>query len=157
MDTNNSKINTESQKTDKAKKMAGSAAKFAAAAGLGVAGTMAAEAMDFDNEDLIEEVVEEVDATTEGAEHGKIHAETAHDFNPNDIVIDADDVVVADDDIVTDSPTPITGHDDTLTIEEINEIEIDDDGDDIGVRDDSEYDDTDYDTDDFDIADDIVG
>ena len=65
METKNINVNPESGSekkagNGKAKKVAGESAKFAAAAGLGVAGTMAAAAMTSPSDEEVEEVVEEV-------------------------------------------------------------------------------------------------
>jgi len=94
MDTQNLNITPENGGTDsksdkaaKAKKVVGKAAQLAGAAGIGVAGTMAAHAMNTKDEmihgentpstnpEQVEEIVE-------------VAAEPATDFNPNDIMIE---------------------------------------------------------------------
>lgn len=77
--------NEDSGKASKAKKIAGEAAKFAAAAGLGVAGTMAAEAMT--SEGIDEDLITEVDSV-ENSEVTDETVETPEEFDPNDIRLD---------------------------------------------------------------------
>lgn len=75
-------------KSKKIKKVAGESAKFAAAAGLGVAGTMAVNAMN-NPEDLADETqsTSESEPVQEEAVIEEV-VETASDFNPNDIMIE---------------------------------------------------------------------
>ena len=87
METKNINVNPESGSekkagNGKAKKVAGESAKFAAAAGLGVAGTMAAAAMTSPSDEEVEEVVEETDAEAVDNEEAPV--------NPNDVRLDHD-------------------------------------------------------------------
>ena len=77
--------NEDSGKASKAKKIAGESAKFAAAAGLGVAGTMAVEAMT--SEGIDEDLVTEVDPV-ENLETAEGAVETPGEFDPNEIRLD---------------------------------------------------------------------
>lgn len=81
-------------KSDKMKKIVSESAKFSAAAGVGIVGTMAANAMN-DTKDSIEEVQVEpqhqiIDEVVEDAH------EATEVFNPNDIIIedDVEEIVV---------------------------------------------------------------
>lgn len=114
-----------SKKASKAKKIAGETAKFAAAAGLGVAGTMAADAMSKDiNED---DIITEVDSV-ENSEVADETVETPEEFDPNDIRLDNaaeshpdhSHVVAsstdADDIVNVDVPQPISQENDIAMI-----------------------------------------
>lgn len=75
-------------KSEKMKKVAGESAKFATAAGLGVVGTMAANAMNNP-----EDPADETQSISENQpEHEEVAVEeiveTVSDFNPNDIMIE---------------------------------------------------------------------
>lgn len=112
-----------SEKREKVGKRAAKAALFAGSAGLGVAGTMAANAMDMNGEDSIEEDTANPETAIDENTSVDLQAESATDFNPNDIVIDADEIVVDDakvepvdtshetnnEDIAVIEPQPITG------------------------------------------------
>lgn len=78
-------LNEASSKASKAKKIARESAKFAAAAGLGVVGTMAAEAMT--SEGIDEDLVTEVDSV-ENLETAEGAVETPEEFDPNEIRLD---------------------------------------------------------------------
>lgn len=118
--------NDKSEKVEKAKKAAAKAAQFAGAAGLGVAGTMAANAMNKDDSDSIEESTTSVgmtEVTPEETPSEDLHTEPVVDFNPNDIMIDAEEVVIDEikvepievtaetdnNDVALVEPQPITG------------------------------------------------
>lgn len=78
----------------KMKKAAVKAAQFAAAAGVGVAGTMAAQAVNPSDEDIIGEEVTEIETNASIAEEPEAIAEPVTDFNPNDIMIEPEEVEV---------------------------------------------------------------
>lgn len=159
-------------KAEKAKKIAGKTAQFAAAAGLGVAGTMAANAMPANEDDLAEEIIDDTagnasahahhsdaDTETEVEPSEDIIAEAATDFDPNDIMIEADDVVVDSDvkleadhgDVAMVEIEPITGeHVDMMIAEDVDSILFDD------TDSDEFYADIDNSIDDIDLADDIL-
>ena len=130
-------------KSEKMKKVAGESAKFAAAAGLGVAGTIAANAMN-NSEDSVDEPqsTSESQPVQEEAVVEEV-VETVSDFNPNDIMIE--DV---EEEIVTEEPAqnPISSvnedKQELVAVEEIQPItgeNIDavtnDDGTDIAIVD----------------------
>lgn len=109
--------NEGSGKASKAKKIAGESAKFAAAAGLGVAGTMAAEAMT--SEGIDEDLVTEVDSV-ENLENAEGAVETPEEFDPNEIRLDETEenissashvttsTIISEDIVDTDAPQPIS-------------------------------------------------
>lgn len=177
-------LNDKSSETKgKVKKVAGKAAKFAGAAGLGVAGTVAANAMGIDDESA-DDIIEEVDVTLEDSAAEEANTSSATDFNPNDIMIEAEDVVVDDesdietvevltetgDEIATTGPNPVTsenGADDVFVVEvdpmEDSAHSIEDNGPDEwgDIEDNDPFDDdlladSDDTGDDIDIADDIL-
>lgn len=147
MDTTNLNINPtsgeKSEKTEKAEKAAGKAAQFAGAAGLGVVGTMVANAMNTDGDDSINETTDANEVTTEDVTSEELHAEPVTDFNPNDIMIETDEIVIDNakveivdvshetnhEDIAVVEPQPITGeyimttHADEVLITEVNPTE----------------------------------
>ncbi|WP_304407875.1 hypothetical protein [Bacteroides acidifaciens] len=94
--------NEDSGKASKAKKIAGESAKFAAAAGLGVAGTMAAEAMT--SEEIDEDLVTEVDSV-ENLETAEGAVETPEEFDPNEIRLDETEENISSGSHVTTSTT----------------------------------------------------
>ncbi len=101
-----------SEKTEKIKDVAGKAAQFAGAAGLGVAGTMAFEALNNDtpNDDssIDEPGVHTVSAA--GTAHTEeITAESVTEFDPNDIMIEPTEDVTEEDDKKTDSAASSSG------------------------------------------------
>lgn len=141
MDTQNLNITPEnggadnkSDKAAKAKKVAGKAAQFAGAAGLGVAGTMAANAMNT-HED--EPEVKDETVTTEAEETTEETVATPEEFDPNDIMIEDIEETVIDEGKVespsntpheeelamVDEPQPITGE--NISQEEIAMIDVD--------------------------------
>ena len=99
------------QKNGAAKKAAGNAAKFGAAAAAGVAGTMGYEAWAADR-DEVEEVTEEVSEETAQGQTETSANEGAHENAENEIV-DPDSVRLDDDDVVDES-----------TLDEIDENEL---------------------------------
>jgi len=149
MDTQNLNITPEnggtdnkSENTSKAKKVAGKVAQLAGAAGIGVAGTMAAHAMNSKdkvhhnentssaNSEEVEEVVVEV------AEEATTH------FDPNDIMIEDVEEVEVDPEMdetltaplsenqhenlaMTIEPEPITGEDTVIEQDDVAIIDID--------------------------------
>lgn len=139
MDTTNLNINPNTgseDKSEKAKRIAGKAAQFAGAAGLGVAGTMAANAMNTHEEDKTEEVSPTTPVTHDSVASEEVTAEAVTDFDPNDIMIEVDEVQPADDnkaetvettvetsqgDIALVEPQPITG---TVDVAQTTEILI---------------------------------
>lgn len=102
MDTTNLNIDPtsgeKSEKTERTKKAAGKAAQLAGAAGLGVAGTMAANAINKDVDDNTEESSTASPVTPDATSSEEVTAEAVTDFDPNDIMIEADEVVAVDDD-----------------------------------------------------------
>lgn len=102
MDTETLNITTgggasdKSGKNDKAKTVVGKAAQFAGAAGVGVAGTMAANTINKNGETTTDEISEVTPHTVENGVSEDIVAETATDFNPNDIMIDVTEVTAED-------------------------------------------------------------
>lgn len=125
---------SKSDKAAKAKKVAGKAAQFAGAAGLGVAGTMAANAMNT-HED--EPEVKDEAVTTETEETTEEAVATPEEFDPNDIMIEEVEEIVIDEGKVesptntthedelamVDEPQPITGED--ISHEDIAMIDVD--------------------------------
>lgn len=133
MDTTNLNINNtsgeKSEKKEKIKNAAAKTAQFAGAAGLGVAGTMAANAMNKDAEDITEEnptvtSVNHEAAASQAATNQEVTAEAVTDFDPNDIMIEVEEIEVYDDnkpeasessvdtsneDVAFIEPEPITG------------------------------------------------
>ncbi len=115
-----------SNKASKAKKITGETAKFAAAAGLGVAGTMAADAItsnDINEDDIITEV-----DSSENLDIADDTAETPEEFDPNDIRLDnateshsghshvSASSIHADDLVDVDVPQPISQENDIAMI-----------------------------------------
>lgn len=102
METQHISINPEnnggekkSENAGKAKKVAGKAAQFAGAAGLGVAGTMAAEAMETPQD--LEELIEDDSLASDSAEDNAEEAvATPEPVNPNDIKIEEIEEIAAD-------------------------------------------------------------
>lgn len=92
----NSGAEKKSESTGKAMKAAGKAAKFAGAVGLGVAGTMAAEAM-VTPEDL-EELIEDDSLASDSAEDNAEEAvvATPEPVNPNNIKIEEIEEIATD-------------------------------------------------------------
>lgn len=126
---------SKSDKAAKAKKVTGKAAQFAGAAGLGVAGTMAANAMNTheDEPEVKEETVStEIEETTEADT-----VATPEEFDPNDIMIEEVEETVIDEGKVesptntlhedelamVDEPQPITGE--NISHEDIAMIDVD--------------------------------
>lgn len=103
MDTTTLNINStsgeNSDKADKAKQAAAKAAQFAGAASLGIAGTMAVNAINQDNgeKDKIVDTPTVSPVTPHTAIVEEVTAEAVTDFNPNDIMIDTEEVEVMDD------------------------------------------------------------
>lgn len=141
MDTQNLNITPEnggsdskSDKAAKAKKVAGKTAQFAGAAGLGVAGTMAANAMNTHDD---EPEVKNETVTTEPEVSTEETVATPEEFDPNDIMIeDVEEIVIdegkvespintphEDDLAMVDEPQPITGE--IINHEEIAMIDVD--------------------------------
>lgn len=128
-----------SKNNGKAKKVAGESAKFAAAAGLGVAGTMAAAAMTDPTDEDVEEVVEETDA--DGAAEATAVETVAEDttpVNPNDVRLDDEPHVVhhihhnapATEEEHQTTVTPVTQETEDNDTEHVATVDIDDpDGD----------------------------
>lgn len=121
MDTQNLNITPEnggsdckSDKAAKTKKVAGKAAQFAGAAGLGVAGTMAANAMNT-HED--EPEVKDETVTTETEETTEEAVVTPEEFDPNDIMIEEVEETVIDEGKV-ESPTNTTHEDELAMVDE---------------------------------------
>lgn len=105
MDTETLNINSisggkeKSEKAGRAKKVANKTAQYTAAAGLGATGTMAANAMANDSQDI--ETNEEdnsanLNIPSEEQIIEEVTVEAITDFNPNDIMIDVDETVVDD-------------------------------------------------------------
>lgn len=124
MDTKNLNVNPaegsedKSAKAGKAKKMAGKAAGFAAAAGVGVAGTLGAEALADDSDISLEDITVDGELLAEEMTDEDAQAESTTDFDPNDIRIEAEDVKaepvevagdVSDDIAIVVEPEPISG------------------------------------------------
>lgn len=130
-------------KKSKVGSVAGKTAAFAAAAGVGVAGTMAAQAMDSPEEEMDEEVVEGGTPHPHASEQHNGHSVSEpEEFNPNDIRLDdIEEAVIDDDKIVVEAEShgsdelePITEEsvmdgdvamvdvDNTLTESEIDDI-----------------------------------
>lgn len=141
MDTQNLNITPEnggsdskSDKAAKAKNVAGKAAQFAGAAGLGVAGTMAANAMNTHDD---EPEVKDETVTTETEETTEEAVATPVEFDPNDIMIEEVEETVIDEGKVesptntthedvlamVDEPQPITGE--NISHEDIAMIDVD--------------------------------
>lgn len=119
MDTQNLNITPEnggsdskSDKAAKTKKVVGKATQFAGAAGLGVAGTMAANAMNTYDDD--EPEVKDEAVTTETEETTEEVVATPEEFDPNDIMIEEVEETVIDEGKV-ESPTNTT-HEDELAM-----------------------------------------
>lgn len=190
METTNLNINPtsgeKSEKTEKVKNVAGKAAQFAGAAGLGVAGTMAANAMNKDVVNTTEETPGEIPAAPQAPESVEVTAEPVTDFDPNDIMIEAEEVEVVDDirtesaqnnaetsieDIALVEPQPITGITDVEHTAEVIITEVDPHVDDVMYGGPGDWEDFDHDDlidddtlladnddvdDDINIADDIL-
>lgn len=123
----------EDKKNGKAAKIAGMAGGMAAAAGAGVAGTMAAQGINTPEDEWVEDPVVEggheqhtVGETTEGEEHTEDEV-----FDINDIRIDDEDddseiVEIEEEEIIEESEQPI-GHEPigSHEEEELIDIEID--------------------------------
>ena len=124
MDTINLNTNPisgeKSEMTEKIKKVA----QFTGAAGLGVAGTMAANAMNNDVKDDTDNVSTVTPGAPDTAPSEEVTAEAVTDFDPNDIMIEAEEIEVVDDnkteiaettvetlnvDVALVEPQPITG------------------------------------------------
>lgn len=143
METTNLNINpasgNKSEKTEKAKNVATKAAQFGGAAAVGVAGTLAAEAMSKDADEAAaenaplnaEDAEANTEANPEGAgeetaagthdhaeapESGELTAEAVTDFNPNDIVIDPEEEIAL---VSPENPDEYTVVDVVLTEEEL--------------------------------------
>ena len=148
MDTTTLNINPtsgeKSEKTEKAKQAAGKAAQFTGTAGLGVAGTMAVNAMNTHEEDKTGEITSNPQVTpvtptaeTPTAETSEsVVVEAVSDFDPNDIMIEATEVETVDDntietvettietsagDVALVEPQPITG---VVDVEHTTEVLI---------------------------------
>lgn len=121
MDTTNLNINPNTgseDKSEKAKRIAGKAAQFAGAAGLGVAGTMAANAMTTHEEDKTEEVSTATPVTPDSGASEEVTAEAVTDFDPNDIMIEVDEEQPADDNKIESVETTVeTSHGDVALVE----------------------------------------
>ena len=138
MDTqriNNQDVNSDnnSEKNSKLKNTTIKGAQFASAVGVGVAGTMAANAMNATGEDsevISEEKDTSIDPITSVPEETQQEtiAEPVTDFNPEDIVIDVDDIVVDDDKTdATESETEENNDNDEAILEHQPIIEIESD------------------------------
>lgn len=98
MDTTN--INTtstsgeESEKTEKIMKAAGKVAQFIGAASLGVAGTMAANAMTTHDEKSDDEHTIVTAPFTDDASHEVVPSKSVTEFDPNEIMIDTEEVSI---------------------------------------------------------------
>ena len=130
-------------KSEKMKKVAGESAKFAAAAGLGVVGTMAANAMN-NPEDPADE-------TQSISENQPVHeevaveevVETVSDFNPNDIMIEDVEEEVANEESGQDPISSVNeDKQELVAVEEIQpitgeniDVVIGDNGSDIAIVD----------------------
>lgn len=164
MDTTNLNIDPtsgeKSEKTERTKKAAGKAAQLAGAAGLGVAGTMAANAMNNDIEDNTDNVSTEFPVTTDAASNEEVTAEAVTDFDPNDIMIEAEEVEVVDDnknetaettvetsnvDVALVEPQPITGMVDVEHTTEVLIAEVDPHVDDVMYGGPGDWEDFDHD------------
>lgn len=131
--------NDNSEKTEKMKKAAVKGGKFAAAAAVGVAGTMTAEAIIHDKEDVVVDdptpapgpTPTPVNPQPEKPAEEVIAGEPVTDFDPNDIVIEVDEVeetvegtdenpeVDVEDnnqEVAELEPQPITGEDEPIEV-----------------------------------------
>lgn len=109
MDTANLNINAgattseeKSANTEKMKKAAGKAAQFAGAAGVGVAGTMAAQTIHHKDDPIADTSETTTANAAPSAETQPVHetiAEPVTDFDPNDIMIDVDEVLLEEEKI----------------------------------------------------------
>lgn len=92
MDTTNLNINTsqasgyKSEKLENAKKVASKASQFVGAAGLGVAGTMAANAMTSGEEESNEDLVVETNVSSEDTAQDDAISAPVTEFDPNEII-----------------------------------------------------------------------
>lgn len=130
-------------KSEKIKKVAGESAKFAAAAGLGVAGTMAANAMN-NPEDLVDEPqsTSESQPVQEEAVVEEV-VETVSDFNPNDIMIeDVEEEIVSEEPVQNPISSVSEDKQEFVAVEEIQpitgeniDVAIGNDGTDIAIVD----------------------
>ena len=107
-----------SEKNAKVKKAAGNAAKFAAAAGLGVAGTMAAKGMNHPDEEPV--ISSTNTATTTPAPEDPVEdiVEEPVDFDPNDIMIEDPGEIVLDENSINPVGSAGAGHDLSANIDE---------------------------------------
>ena len=145
-----------SEMTEKIKK----AAQFTGSAGLGVAGTMAANAMNNDVEDDTDNVSTVTPGVPDTAPSEEVTAEAITDFDPNDIMIEAEEIKVVDDnkietaettvetsnvDVVLVEPQPITGMVDVEHTTEVLIAEVDPHVDDVMYGGPGDWDDFDHD------------
>lgn len=111
MDTTNLNINPTSgegaEKTENLKKAAGKATQLTAAVGLGVAGTMAANAMTTNDEGSDDEPTIVTTSSTDDASHEVVPAESVTEFDPNEIIIDTEVVNIIEEsqDIIEQTQT----------------------------------------------------
>ncbi len=136
MDTENINIKPENEgaenkreKNSKAKKAAGSAARFAGAVGLGVAGAMAADAMNLAGEDAADVAAAAHDLHEDAPEPeptpGDEIVEEPEEFDPNDIMIEEGDEIILEGEMAN----PIeeaAGGDELAMIDELEPITGDD-------------------------------
>lgn len=131
----NGGADNKSEKSAKAQIIAGKAAQFAGAAGLGVAGTMAANALNKTDEDVVE-AAESSEETTENTTVEEV-VEEPDVFDPNDIMIeDVEEIVIDepsteqtssnDDVVIVDEPQPITGEQIVEPSGDVAMIDVDD-------------------------------
>lgn len=123
MDTENFSITPEngdadnkSEKAAKAKKIASKATQFAGAAGLGVAGTMAANAMNKTDEYVAE--TSELNEATTGNATVEESVEDPIEFDPNDIMIEDVEEVVLDEDNIEHPTEQISSNEDVVFVDE---------------------------------------
>ncbi len=176
METTNLNINNtsgeKSEKKEKIKNAAAKTAQFAGAAGLGVAGTMAANAMNKEAEDKTEEnptvnPVNHEAAASQPATGQEVTAEAVTDFDPNDIMIEVEEIDVDDDhkpdtsetsvetsneDVAFVEPQPITGMVEVEPTTEVLIAEVDPHVDDVMYGGPGDWEDFDQD----DIVDDLL-
>lgn len=111
------------KKSEKVKKVAGESAKFAAAAGIGVAGTMAANAMNNSEESVTD--VQDESQNQMGQEEVVVEdtVEVIADFNPNDIMIEDVEEEDVNDDSLQNPLSPVReDKQDYVAVEELQPI-----------------------------------
>lgn len=109
-------VDSQSEKSARIKKAVGNAAQFAGAAGIGAAGTMAANAMNGGDENMQDEVpVEYLDGFEAVVE--AVSAESVAGFDPNEIMIEDVEEVVEQKEDATVASTSSTGHNEDIAME----------------------------------------